>query len=120
MTIGVPKNRIIAQTFTQEVEVFQFRSPVNDFGKPAGNKTESVGKVLANITEMDGTCLIQYRESGVLNPVRISMNYIGFLPSHIVWRGKHIAVKSFIEQDNFLKRRSVMLGDLVIPLNVKK
>jgi len=68
---------------------------------------------LAEVTVLDGSKALEYKEQGHDNPVIIETNFIDFLPDFLKWEDVKIVIKSFIDPDNHLGKRVRMLGNII-------
>ena len=107
--IGKAKRRIISADYDQVVEVWS--ETKGTYGQPSTK--ELLYTTLAKIEELSGNKALQYQQQGIGNPVLIEMNWIPVLPAFVIWEGNKIPITSFIDPDNHMRRRVVMLASFI-------
>lgn len=110
--IGVPNNKLIAGNYTEQIEIINTEESGGWYDNTVN--TASIN-VLANVQVLSGDKALRYREGALENPVIIETNHLSELPSAIRWNGVTIIPASFIDSDNHLQIRSVILGNIAKP-----
>ena len=105
--IGIAKKRIIATNYNEQIDIYIKEAAQAWEDNPADVLVDTI---LASVHEITGYMMLQYEKQGINRPVTIECNYINYLPSKIIWRGREITVSSIIDADEQFKRRTRILG----------